>query len=155
VFSNAELIAKRLQLAKEVVPRAARVALIPAPRPLGAGTENWLRDSQVAARKVGFTTQVLVVHDLKQWDQVFGEAARGRADLVYFVEWAPHIAYRRQIAEQALRFRLPTLFAPRIHVEAGSLLSYASSAIELNRRAADYVDISKYVGLVKSSRVPA
>src|SRR5262249_38873961 len=127
-ISDAQLIAKCLQLAKEIVPRAVHLALVPAPRPLTApANENWLRDSQVAARSLGFTTRVLEVHDLKQWDEVFAEATRGRADLVYFVEWAPYVAFRRQIAEEALRSRMPTGFGPCIHVEAGGLLSYGSS----------------------------
>jgi putative ABC transport system substrate-binding protein len=140
VISDAELIAKRLQLAKELIPRAARLALVPAPRPLAGAAENWLRDGEAAARSMGFTTQVLEVHDLRRWDEVFAEAARGRADLVYFVEWAPYIAFGRQIAEQALRSQMPTVFGTRVHVEAGGLLSYGTNTGELARRAADYVD---------------
>jgi len=74
--SNAELIGKRFQLIKEIVPRATRVALVPAPAPLTRAAENWLRDAEAAARSTGFTTQVLAVHDLKHWDQVFAAARR-------------------------------------------------------------------------------
>ncbi len=68
------------------------------------------------------------------------EAARGRADLVCFVEWAPYIALRQQIAEQALRSRTPTLFSTRSHVEAGGLLSYGTNGVEFGRLAAIFVD---------------
>jgi putative ABC transport system substrate-binding protein len=137
VASDAPLIAKRLQLVKELIPGATHLVLVPAPRTAG---EGWRRDAETAAGSAGFTSQVVEVHDLKRWDQVFGEARRARADVVCFVEWAPYVALRREIAEQALRYRMPTVFAPRIHVEAGGLLSYGADAIELNRRAADYVD---------------
>jgi ABC-type uncharacterized transport system substrate-binding protein len=138
-ISDVELIAKRLQLAKELIPRLSRLALVPAPRPLSAAA-NWLRNAEAAAKSIGFTTQVLEVRDLRRWDQVFVEAARGRADLVCFVEWAPYIALRQQIAEQALRSRMPTLFSTRSHVEAGGLLSYGTNGVELGRLAAIFVD---------------
>ena len=137
--SDAPLIAKRLQLVKELIPGATRLALVPAPRAVTVG-ENWRRDAETAARSAGFTSQVVEVHDLKRWDQVFAEARGARADIVCFVEWAPYIALRKEIAEQALRYRMPTVFAPRSHVEAGGLLSYGADGVELNRRAAEYVD---------------
>ena len=140
VISDAALIGRRLQLVKEVIPGATRLALVPAPRPRQQAGEVWLRDAEAAARSTGFSTQVLEVQDRRRWDQVFGTAVRGRADIIYFVEWGPYIALRNQIAEQALRSGTPTLFATRSHVEAGGLLSYGTDARELARRAADYVD---------------
>jgi putative ABC transport system substrate-binding protein len=136
VTTDAPLIAKRLQLVKELIPGATRLALVPAPRTAG---EHWRRDAETAARSAGFTSQILEVHDLKRWDQVFAEARRARADIVCFVEWAPYLALRGKIAEQALRYRMPTVFGPRIHVEAGGLLSYGADGVELHRRAAEYV----------------
>jgi putative tryptophan/tyrosine transport system substrate-binding protein len=138
-ISDSAVIAKRLQLGKELIPHLARVALVPAPR-LQSSAGNWLRNAEAAARSMGLATQVLDVHDLKRWDQVFVEATRRRVDLVCFVEWGPYIAFRKQIAEQALRSRVPTLFSSRAHVEAGGLLSYGTNAVELGRLAAAYVD---------------
>jgi putative tryptophan/tyrosine transport system substrate-binding protein len=138
-ITDTEFIAKRLQLAKELMPRLARLALVPAPRPQSSAG-RWLRNAETAARSMNLTTQVLDVHDLKRWDQLFLEATRGRADLVCFVEWGPYIAFRKQIAEQALRSRVPTLFGSRAHVEAGGLLSYGTNAVELGRLAAAFVD---------------
>ncbi len=139
-ISDAALIGKRLQLVKELIPGATRLALVPPPRPLTRVGENWLRDSEAAGRSTGFTTQVLEIHDPTQWEQVFAAAARGRADVVYFIDWAPYFARGKQIAEQALRSRMPTLFGLRPGVEAGGLLSYGTDFRELARRAADYVD---------------
>jgi putative ABC transport system substrate-binding protein len=138
-ISDTQLIAKRLQLAKELIPHLARVALVPAPR-LESAAGNWLRNAEAAARSMGLTTQVLDVHDLKRWDQVFVEATRKRADLACFVEWGPYITLRKEIAEQALRSRVPTLFSSRAHVEAGGLLSYGTNPVELGRLAAGFVD---------------
>ena len=138
--SNAELIGKRFQLIKEIVPRATRVALVPAPAPLTRAAENWLRDAEAAARSTGFTTQVLAVHDLKHWDQVFAAAAQENADAVYFVEWGPYIASAKLIADQAIRSRMPTLFGASVHVAAGGLLAYGANVPEFARRTGDYVD---------------
>jgi len=138
--SNAELLGKRFQLIKEIIPRATRMALVPAPAPLTRAAENWLRDAEAAARVTGFTTQVLPVHDLKHWDQVFAAAARENADVVYFVEWGPYIAVAKLIADQAIRSRMPTLFGASVHVVAGGLLAYGANVPEFARRTGDYVD---------------
>ena len=138
--SNAELIGKQFQLIKEIIPRATRMALVPVPAPLTRAAENWLRDTEAAARSTGFTTQVLVVHDSKHWDQVFAAAARQHADVVYFIEWGPYIASAKLIADQAIRSRMPTLFAAPVHAVAGGLLAYGTNVPELARRAGDWVD---------------
>jgi putative ABC transport system substrate-binding protein len=140
VTSDAALIGKRLQLVKELIRGAKHLALVPAPRPRSQVGEHWLRDAKAAARSTGFTIQVLEVQDQTRWDQVFATATRDRAELVYFVEWGPYIARARQIAEQAVRSRMPTLFGARPHVEAGGLLSYGTDSRELARRAAEYAD---------------
>lgn len=131
------LIGKRFQLAKELIPSLARVALVPAPR---VRSGNWLRNTEAAAHAMALTTQVLEVHDLTHWDQLFAKATRERLDLVCFVEWAPYVASRNEIAQQALRSRVPTLFSARAHVEAGGLFSYGANPVEMARLAADYVD---------------
>ena len=140
LISNPELTSKRLQFIKEILPRATRVALVPAPAPLTLAGENWIRDAEAAARLTGFSTDLLAVRDLKQWEHVFAAAVRGHADVVYFVEWAPYIAFAKQIGEQALRSRMPTLFSAPSHVLAGGLLSYGTDAVDLARKAGDYVD---------------
>ena len=140
VTSDAALIGKRLQLVKELIHGATRLGLVPAPRPRTQAGEHWFRDAETAARSTGFTIQVLEVQDQRRWDQVFAAAALGHANIVYFIEWGPYIALARQIAEQALRSRMPTMFGARPHVEAGGLLSYGTDGRELARQAADYVD---------------
>lgn len=57
---------------------------------------------------------------------------------------------RKRIADLALKYRLPTMSEGRDWVEAERLMSYAPSFDDLERRVATYVDISKYVGCVKS-----
>jgi len=138
-ISDAALIGKRLQLVKELIPGATRLALVPPPRPLTRAGENWLRDSEAAGRSTGFTTQVLEVHDPTQWDQVFAAAARGRTDVVYFIDHAAYFPHRKQIAEQALRSRMPTLFGLRPGVEAGGLLSDGTDSREQARLAYTFV----------------
>jgi len=139
-ISDAELIGKRFQLAKEIMPRAKRVALVPAPPPLTKAGKNWLQDAEAAARSTAFSTQILKVLDLQHWEHVFAAAVQGRADVVYLIDWGPYIAYAKEIADQALRARMPTVFGASAHVVAGGLLAYGTNVPEMARRAGDYVD---------------
>jgi putative ABC transport system substrate-binding protein len=140
VIGDSALIAKRLQLVKELIPGATRVALVSTPRPRSQAGDNWIRNAEAAARSTGFSTQVLEPPEGRRWDQPFAEAVRARADVVCFVEWAAYVVLGREIAEQAVRSQIPTVFGERANVDDGGLLSYGTNAVEVARRAADYVD---------------
>lgn len=62
--------------------------------------------------------------------------------------------HRTRLAELGARYRLPAVYGLTEHVEVGGLMAYSGNFADLARRAATYVDISKCVGRVKSSRVP-
>jgi putative ABC transport system substrate-binding protein len=136
IISDPDLIGKRLQLLKEVLPRASSLAIVPVPR-LSRSREFWLRDTEAAAKALGLTVQVL---EIKEWDEVFAAAVRKRVDALYPMESAANIFHAKHIAEVALKHRIPTVFGIRAHVDAGGLLSYGSNVAAMWRRAAELVD---------------
>jgi len=71
----------------------------------------------------------------------FQAAKKGRADAVFVLVWGAVLnPHRIEFAEFAVKSRLPAMYQEREHVEAGGLMTYGVSEIDLNRRAASYVD---------------
>jgi putative ABC transport system substrate-binding protein len=134
-----ELSGKRLELLKEIIPRLSRVAV------LGSstfpGNAQSLKEVELAAGALRVQLQYLDVLDRKDIETVFRAAAKGRADAVLMLEAGGlTAAHRTEIAELAVKSRLPAIYSGRQYVEAGGLMSYGVSLPDLNRRAATYVD---------------
>jgi len=66
--------------------------------------------------------------------------ARAHAQALHVLATGPYIAESRRLAELAIRYRMPTFFVRRVHVEAGGLMSYGPDVNDLVRRGAIYVD---------------
>jgi len=130
---------KRLELLKEVLPRLSRVAFF--------GTSTWagnahgLRETELAAGALGVKLQYLDVSDPKDFEIAFQAARKGQAEAVVMQVWGPVLSPRRkEVAELAVKSRLPTIYRDREQVEAGGLLAYGPNIPDLFRRAATYVD---------------
>jgi putative ABC transport system substrate-binding protein len=132
-----ELAGKRLELLKEVVPRLSRVAV------LGSstlpGNAQMLRETERAARAFRVQLQYLDVRGPKDIEAAFREASKGRAD-GGLVLGGPVYSHRTQVADLAVKNRLPVIFPQSEYVEDGGLMSYAPNYADLYRRAAVYVD---------------
>ena len=124
-----ELVAKRVELLKEVLPRIARLVLL----------DNMSKTKR-AARALGIEPQLLDVRKPEELDRAFDAAVAQRADALSVGNDSVVIASRRRVAELAEKFRLPTIYATREFVDSGGLLSYAAHYPDLYRRAAAYVD---------------
>jgi putative ABC transport system substrate-binding protein len=134
-----ELSGKRLELLKEIVPRLSHVAVFGTSG--RAGNAQRLREIELAAGALGVKLQYLDVLSPKDFETAFREATKGRADAVLMVVWGPILNPRRkEIAELAVKSRLPAIYQNREHVEAGGLMTYGVSEADLDRRAATYVD---------------
>src|SRR5262245_8673233 len=135
-----ELSGKRLELLKEIVPRLSRVAV------LGNSTNpanaQVLKETELAAGVFGVKLQYLdVLEDPKDIETAFRAASKGRADAVLMtVSGGVVLSQRTQVVELAAKSRLPAMYIIREYVEAGGLMSYGVSSIDLDRRAATYVD---------------
>jgi putative tryptophan/tyrosine transport system substrate-binding protein len=134
-----ELSGKRLELLKEIVPRLSRVAVFGTSG--RAGNAQRLREIDLAAGAFGVKLQYLDVLSPKDFEIAFRTATKGRADAVLMMVWGPVLNPRRkEIAELAVKSRLPAMYQDREYVEAGGLMTYGVSEADLDRRAATYVD---------------
>ncbi len=135
---NPDLSAKRLELLKEVLPKLARAAVLLNPdHPPNVAQ---LRETQAAARILGVQLQTLEVRRSDDFERAFAAIARERGGAVVILPDGFTVAHQDQIAELALRHRLPTMFGLRSHVAAGGLMAYGANQASLNRQAASYID---------------
>jgi len=147
-FFNAELTAKRLQLLREMVPGAARIAVLVNPAN-ATTTETTLRDVQPAARAMGLQIQVLNASTNREIDAAFATFVRERPDAV-FVGIDPFLISRRvQLAQLATLHQVPAAYALREFAEAGGLMSYGTNIADAFRQ------IGVYAGRILKGAKPA
>ena len=132
-----ELAGKRLQFARELVPRLHRLAIM-----FNVGNAQpvlEMGETQAAARMLGLEVVPLVIQRPEDIASAF-QALKTRADALYVAVDQLMVANRTSILTSALGARLPTIFSARDFVKAGALMSYGPSYTERFRHAADYVD---------------
>jgi putative tryptophan/tyrosine transport system substrate-binding protein len=132
-----ELMAKRVQLMKELVPKATRIAVL---RLSGRLQDLVVRDMNAAARQLGIELQPIEVRGEEDIAAAFDTAIKGRAQAVMSTQGPFFWRLRSQIAQLALKHRLPSLSGEPTAAEAGSLLFYGPDVMEGCQRAAKYVD---------------
>jgi|SRR5262245_57659414 putative ABC transport system substrate-binding protein len=136
-FFNAELVAKRLDLLRELVPGVARVAVLvnPANSTIEAAT---LRDVEVAARTIGVQLRILNASTTGEINAAFATLTRERADAL-FVAADPFFFIRRvQVVNLASRHGIPATYTARAFAEAGGLMSYGTDLMDTFRQAGAY-----------------
>ena len=136
-FFNTELAAKRLELLRELVPAATRVAVLVNPAS-PANTEITLRDMEAAARALGLQIQIFNASTNREIDAVFANFARERPDALFVGNDGFFGSRRVQLANLASRHAVPATFANRENVEAGGLMSYGTSLADVFRQIGDY-----------------
>jgi putative ABC transport system substrate-binding protein len=132
---SSDLIAKRLQLAKEFFPGLRKIAVLV--RESSPTTAGYLRESQSAAGSLGIELQILTERIPDDLENLLA-AARG-TDVLVVGDDTEFTANRVRLAELALRDRLPTIHGLREMVDAGGLIAYGPSFHDLYRRAASQV----------------
>ena len=136
-FFAAELTSKRLELLRELVPGAARVAVLVNPANAEI-TEPTLRDIETAARAMGLQIRILNAATGREIDAAFATLARERVDAI-FVSSGPFFNARRvQLALLAGRYGVPAIFTGRQYAQAGGLMSYGASLTDAWRQAGVY-----------------
>jgi putative tryptophan/tyrosine transport system substrate-binding protein len=136
-FFVQELVSKRLGLLHELVPKAARVAVLV--NPANAPTaETTLRAVPEAARAIGLQTQVLNASTSREIEAAFATLVRDRADALFIAPDGFFSSRRVQFATLATRDRMPTSCSTREMVEAGLLMSYGSDNLDMFRQAGVY-----------------
>jgi putative ABC transport system substrate-binding protein len=130
------LAGKRLQLLKEVVPRATRVAMLAAGASSG---ESQRKEAEQAAAILGIRL-VVVEATGRDYERAFATMKSERVDAL-FVAASPVLSNDRgRIIELAARYRLPAIYQWAEHVEDGGLMAYGASLRWAIRRVAAYVD---------------
>jgi putative tryptophan/tyrosine transport system substrate-binding protein len=133
-----ETSAKSLEVLKEAVPGLSRVAVIWDPATPSHGPA--LNAVEVMGRALGLRLHTLPVRSAKEFDGAFTTIAQERAGGVLVLSTPLFMGGARQLAELAIKHRLPSMFGPREHADTGGLLSYGPDRADLYRRAAAYVD---------------
>jgi putative tryptophan/tyrosine transport system substrate-binding protein len=136
-FVAAELVAKRLELLRELLPRLHRIAVLVSPLDI-ANTEPTLRDVQAASRTMGLQTNIYEATTSLEIDAAFKSIAGASADAL-FVANAPFFNGRRvQLVQLAARYALPATYSGREYAEVGGLMSYGSDIAESYRQLGIY-----------------
>jgi putative ABC transport system substrate-binding protein len=129
---------KRLELLKEAAPRVSRVVAIRPPVP--EGQPPWSPEIDDAARRLGLTLSIAAAAGGADFDAAFATIVRDRAQAILCVDTPANAGGATRIIEFAAREKLPAVYAQRVYVERGGLMSYGADLVDLARRAAVLVD---------------
>ena len=125
-FLAVELVAKRLELLRELVPAAVRIAVLVNPAN-PTNTESLLRGVEPAARSMGLQIQVLNASTIREIDAAFATLTGERPDALFVNVDTFFLDRRVQLALLAVLHRVPAIFQGRLNAEVGGLMSYGPS----------------------------
>ena len=147
-FLGTDLAAKRLELLRELVPRAARVAVLV--NPANARTaEATLRDAEAAARAMGLEIRVLNASTSREINATFAGLGRARSDALFVGGDGFFVSRRVQLVNLASRHVVPAIYDARQFPEVGGLMSYGSKIEDAWRQ------VGVYAGRVLKGAKPA
>jgi len=137
---TSEIVAKRLRLLRDLLPNAARIAVLVNPNNATI-TETAVQDVQKAAPTMGLQTQIINATTVNDINEVFAGFERERPDALFVVP-DPFLTSRRvQLATLTMRDRIPATYPLRDYVEVGGLMSYGP----------DFTDVFRQVGVYAGS----
>ena len=133
-----EMYAKQLQLVKEAVPRARRIAVLRNPaNPAGPPS---VRAVEQAARSLGVELQVVGARTPEEFEPAFRAMTQARAEALLVMPDSMLFTHRARLIDLSVRHRLPTMHGLVEDAQAGGLMAYAVNLPDQFRRAAGYVD---------------
>jgi ABC-type uncharacterized transport system substrate-binding protein len=147
-FFAQEAVAKRLRLLHELVPKAARIAVLVNPANASAA-ETTVREAQKAALTMGLQIQILNATTVGEIDAAFAILARERLDALLVTGDAFLISRRVQLATLTARDRIPVAYGVREPVEVGGLMSYGTDIPDSFRQ------LGVYTGSILKGAKPA
>jgi putative ABC transport system substrate-binding protein len=133
-----EIFGKQLQILKEAIPHASRVAILSNPADPSFALQ--VRDVEATARSLRIRLQHVEARGPEEFESAFAAMARERAEALLVTGSSTFLAHRARLAELAIKGRLPTMLSFRESVEAGGLMAYAVNMADFVGRAAVYVD---------------
>jgi putative ABC transport system substrate-binding protein len=142
-----EVVAKRLRLLHDLVPKAVRIALLV--NPANPSAESTLRDMQEAAPAIGLQIQTLNATTIGEIDAAFAALARERPDAVFVAPDSFFISRRVQLAILAAVNRIPATYTNRDYVAAGGMMSYGTDLAD------PFHQVGVYTGKILKGAKPA
>ena len=131
---NSELLSKRLELLRMLIPTAARVAVLVNPVDR-VNTETVVRDLNLAARTIGLQIQVCEAGTSGEIDAAFASISRSRPDALFVAGQTYFNSRRVQLVHSASYYRLPATYGSRSYPDIGGLMSYGADVIDAYRQA--------------------
>ena len=147
-FFVAEVVAKRLGLLHDLVPAAARIAVMVNPGNV-ALNEAALRDVKKSTATLGLQIQIFEAGTSDEIDAAFAAIARERADALFVAPDAFFGSRRVQFATLAARNRIPATYSNRYYPEVGGLMSYGTDNLDSSRQ------VGVYAGKILNGAKPA
>jgi putative ABC transport system substrate-binding protein len=147
-FLVGEVLAKRLGLLHDVVPKAVRIAVLVNPANVSV-TESALRDIPEAARSIGLQIQFLNARTGGEIEAAFATIARDRADALFVSADIFFVSRRVQFATLATRYAIPATYHSREFVDVGGLMSYGTTVVDHFRQ------VGVYAGQILKGAKPA
>jgi putative ABC transport system substrate-binding protein len=147
-FVATEVVAKRLELLHQLVPKAVRVAVLVNPA-IASITQTTLRDIPEAARPLGLQIQVLNASTPDEIEAAFATLVRDRAHALFVAPTAFFASRRVQLTTLAARHGIPAAYSNREYAEAGGLMSYGTDILDGWRQ------VGVYAGQILKGAAPA
>ena len=129
---------KHVDLLASIIPKLSRIAYLMTP--LAPSHATMLRSTQAAAAAIGARVLPVEASNPAEIERGFAKMANWHAQAVIVASDPIFIAYRRQIAQLALKMRIATMSASEQDAEVGGLLSYGQDLVDFYRRAAEKID---------------
>ena len=136
VFTSSDLVAKRLGLLHDLVPKSAAIAALIDPGAPGA--EFQMKEVEKAGQTIGRQVLIVKVADEREFHAAFATMVQQSAGGLLIGSGPYFVSRRRQLAALATRYALPSSGSHRSFAEAGVLMSYGASQADAYRRAGDY-----------------
>jgi putative tryptophan/tyrosine transport system substrate-binding protein len=135
-YFSTELVAKRLELLRALVPGAAKVAVLV--DPAAPTTATTVQELETAARSMGLQTQVLNARTSAQINVAFATIARERPDALFVASGFLLASRRVQLVHLATLHKIPATYPERQSTEAGGLMSYGANYADVHRQMGIY-----------------
>jgi putative ABC transport system substrate-binding protein len=136
-----DLSGKRIELIKEIMPQASRLAVL---APINSGSpspnEESIKQSEIAAPALGVKLQVIPIRTPDDFQVAFAAMKKGNADALFIIHSTFTFFHGKQLTQVAAKNRLPTVCENFGWAEWGCLITYAPDSLHHPRRAAVYVD---------------
>ena len=136
-YSTTEIVAKRLELLREMVPRARRIAVLLNPANV-TNARLTLQEVEVAARALRIEIQVHNASTGREIDSAFAALGRQRPNGVFVAPDSFYSTRREQLSALAARYAIPAVYSVRDYVEAGGLMSYGPDIADMFRKVGAY-----------------